>query len=605
MTSSNIILPEKGKKNILITSALPYVNNVPHLGNIIGSVLSADVFARYSRLKDRPTLFICGTDEYGTATETRALETGQTPKSLCDEFHKKHKDIYDWFGIAFDYFGRTTTEQQTIIAQDIFMKLYKNGYLEERTTKQPYCESHGRFLADRFVEGTCPTCGDNGARGDQCDKCGRLLDPLELIEPRCKIDGAKPETRDTSHIFLKLDKVQEPLEKWVSKSISEGGWSANGISIAISWLEKGLEGRSITRDLEWGTPVPLPGYENKVLYVWFDACIGYPSITANYTKDWELWWRDPENVKLYQFMGKDNVQFHTIIFPGSQIGTGDTWTKVNYLSVTEYLNYEQGKFSKSRGVGVFGDSAKETGISPSVWRYYLLANRPEVGDTQFEWRAFIASNNSELLANLGNYVNRLVKFVNSKLNSIVPEFSETYEDDNFDFGNIVTEINGLLKEYNADMEALKLRSSLKKAMEISAKGNLILAGRLDNANLEKNPKRTNHIIGFSLNLAHLVASLISPFMPDIALSISKQIDLPLMPIPEVWRFTVPSFHRIGKAEYLFKRIPDEKEIEWREKYGGSQSSRIAEQQAKAKKAADKARDKERKKAKVKLIFSFC
>lgn len=601
MANGNKILPIEGKKNVLITSALPYVNNVPHLGNVIGSVLSADVFSRYCKLRERPTLFICGTDEYGTATETKALETKQTPRQLCDEFHKKHKDVYDWFDISFDYFGRTTTEQQTIIAQDIFLKLHQNGYLEERTTKQPYCESHGKFLADRFVEGTCPKCADKGARGDQCDKCGSLLDPLELIEPRCKLDGATPVTRDTSHIFLRLDKVQKPLEEWVTKTIADGGLSANCVSITKAWLDKGLEGRSITRDLEWGTPVPLPGYENKVLYVWFDACIGYPSITANYTKDWELWWRNPDNVKLYQFMGKDNVQFHTIIFPGSQIGTGDKWTKVNYLSATEYLNYEQGKFSKSRGIGVFGDSAKETGIPPAVWRYYLLANRPEVGDTQFEWKAFIAANNGELLANLGNFINRLVKFVNAKLNGVVPEFSEAYEDETFDFKRLIKEINILLAEYISDMEAVKLRSGLKKAMEISAKGNLVLAGRLDNANLATLPIRTHHIIGYCLNLAHLLASIFSPFMPTTSASILNQLNIPIAPIRDAWKFELRSGHKIGKPEYLFTRIPDAKEVEWREKFGGTQASRLEEQLAKAKKIADKARDKERKKEKKKNV----
>ncbi|CCU78191.1 methionyl-tRNA synthetase, cytoplasmic [Blumeria hordei DH14] len=597
MTEANVILPEEGKNNILITSALPYVNNVPHLGNVIGSVLSADVFSRYSKLRNRPTLFICGTDEYGTATETRALELGKTPQELCDEFHKKHKDIYDWFDISFDYFGRTTTKQQTIIAQEIYRKLDSNGYLEERTTQQPYCETHGKFLADRYVEGICPKCADPGARGDQCDKCGSLLDPLELLEPRCKIDGATPVTRDTTHVFLRLDKIQDSLEKWVADSSSNGAWSANGVSIAKAWLEKGLEGRSITRDLVWGTPVPAPGYEDKVLYVWFDACIGYPSITANYTKDWELWWRNPENVKLYQFMGKDNVQFHTIIFPGSQIGTGDKWTMLNHLSVTEYLNYEQGKFSKSRGIGVFGDSAQETGVPPSVWRYYLVANRPENGDTQFEWKAFIAANNSELLANLGNFVNRLIKFVHAKLAGVVPEFSESYEDASYDFPCFIREINKLLAEYNTEMEGVKLRSGLKKLMEISAKGNLMLAGRLDNTNLVESPVRTNNIIGFSLNMAYLIASLASPFMPSTAASIVKQLNMPLAPIPDTWDFKILGGHKLSKAEYLFTRIPDEKENEWRTKYGGTQASRLAEEQAKIKKIADKARDKERKKAK--------
>ena len=599
MAAPKIILPEKGKNNILITSALPYVNNVPHLGNVVGSVLSADVFSRFSKLRGRPTLFICGTDEYGTATETKALETGQTPKELCDEFHIKHKEVYDWFEIAFDYFGRTTTEQQTIIAQDIFTKLYEKGYLEERTTTQPYCEAHESFLADRFVEGTCPKCQYDDARGDQCDKCGSLLDPFELINPHCKIDGATPVPRDTTHIFLRLDKAQAVIEKWFSKSSVEGAWPQNGISITKSWLDKGLEGRSITRDLKWGTPIPLPGYEKKVLYVWFDACIGYPSITANYTKDWELWWRDPENVKLYQFMGKDNVPFHTVIFPGSQLGTGDKWTMLNHLSTTEYLNYESGKFSKSRGVGVFGDGAKETGIPPSVWRYYLLANRPETGDTQFEWKFFIAANNSELLANLGNFVNRLIKFVNAKLGGVIPEFSADYHDESFDFPAFIAEVNALLANYVADMEAVRLRAGLKKLMEISARGNLLLQGRLDNANLAGNPTRTHAIIGLGLNLSYLLASLSSPFMPSTATSIVEQLNAPLGPIPDKWSpGLLTGGHKIGKAAYLFTKIPEEKEEEWRIKYGGTQASRLAEEQAKAKKAADRARDKERKKAKV-------
>ncbi|PQE03701.1 hypothetical protein CJF30_00006426 [Rutstroemia sp. NJR-2017a BBW] len=512
MATPNVILPEKGKNNILITSALPYVNNVPHLGNIVGSVLSADVFSRFSKLRDRPTLFICGTDEYGTATETKALETGQTPKELCDEFHKKHKDVYDWFEIGFDYFGRTTTEQQTVIAQDIFTKLYKNGYMEERTTTQPYCEKHEAFLADRYVEG--------------------------------------------------------------------------------------LEGRSITRDLKWGTPIPLPGYENKVLYVWFDACIGYPSITANYTKDWELWWRDPENVKLYQFMGKDNVPFHTVIFPGSQMGTGDKWTMLNHLSTTEYLNYENGKFSKSRGVGVFGDTAKETGVPPSVWRYYLLANRPETNDSQFEWTSFIQMNNSVLLANLGNFVNRVIKFVNAKCDGVIPEFSADYKDESFDFPGWINDVNGQLKEFIDDMEAVRIRAGLEKLMQISTLGNNFLQYRLDNANLAEHPERTHTVIGLALNLCYLLASITSPFMPSTAESIVAQLNAPLLSIPDKWDHSaLKSGHKIGKAAYLFTRIDEKKGEEWRSKFGGTQASRLAEEEAKAKKKADKERDKERKRLK--------
>ncbi|KAG6274480.1 putative methionine--tRNA ligase, cytoplasmic protein rar1 [Claviceps purpurea] len=589
------ILPVKGKKNILITSALPYVNNVPHLGNVVGSVLSADVFSRFSKLRNRPTLYICGTDEYGTATETKALETGQTPQQLCDEFHKKHKEVYDWFEIGFDYFGRTTTEKQTEIVQDIFLKLHKNGLLEERTTTQPYCEKHDGYLADRFVEGTCPKCGYDDARGDQCDKCGGLLDPFELINPRCKVDGAQPVPRDTKHIFLKLNELQPSIEEWFEDAHKKYGWPANGTAITKSWLTKGLEGRSITRDLKWGVPIPLPGYEKKVIYVWFDACIGYPSITANYTDEWEKWWKNPEDVSLYQFMGKDNVPFHTVIFPGSEIGTGEKWTMLNHLSTTEYLNYENGKFSKSRGVGVFGNQVRDIGISPSVWRYYLLSNRPETADTQFEWQAFVLSNNSELLANFGNFVNRIVKFVNAKCDSTVPDFSASYTDDTFDFPAWIARVNTLLAEYVDELEKVHIRAGVRKLMEISTEGNALLQYRLDNANLVEHPERTNTVIGLALNLCHLLASLASPYMPSTSESICKQLNTSLAHIPDVWTPEVlKSGHKIGKAAYLFTRIDDKKVTEWKAQFGGSAESRAAEEAAKKKKQEEKEKKKAKK-----------
>ncbi|KAH9892399.1 tRNA synthetases class I (M)-domain-containing protein [Xylariomycetidae sp. FL2044] len=597
MAKPNVILPEKGKKNILITSALPYVNNLPHLGNIVGCVLSADIYARYSKLRDRPTLFICGTDEYGTATETKALELGVTPQELVDEFHKKHKDIYDWFEIGFDYFGRTTTEQQTEIAQDIFLKLHKNGFLEERTTTQPYCEKHNAFLADRYVEGTCPKCQYDDARGDQCDKCGSLLDPFELLKPRCKLDGATPVARDTAHIFLLLDKLQPEIQKWAEKSSTEGKWSQNGVSITNAWLTRGLEGRSITRDLKWGVPVPLDGLRDKVFYVWFDACIGYPSITANYTDQWEQWWRNPDEVKLYQFMGKDNVPFHTVIFPGSQIGTGEKWTQLHHISTTEYLNYENTKFSKSRGVGVFGDGAKETGVPPSVWRYYLLSLRPETSDSQFMWSEFVAANNNELLNNLGNFINRVVKFVNSKFEGTVPEFSTSYTDDSFDFPGWITEVNALLAEYNELLEGVHLRSGIRKALEISAKGNLLLQTRVDNKSLEAHPERTKTVLGLALNLCNLIASIISPYMPATGRSISEQLNMPLAFIPDTLDFqAIKPGHKIGKAAYLFSRIEEKKVQEWKEMYGGTQASRAEEAAAKKKKQEDKDKKKAKKAA---------
>ncbi|GAB7348164.1 hypothetical protein MBLNU459_g6176t1 [Dothideomycetes sp. NU459] len=591
------ILPEEGKRNILITSALPYVNNVPHLGNIIGSVLSADVFSRYCKARGLPTLFVCGTDEYGTATETKAIEEKCTPQELCDKYHKLHAEVYEWFNIGFDIFGRTPTTQQTEIAQDIFTKLHQNGYLEERTTVQPYCDQHKAFLADRFVEGECPLCGYEDARGDQCDKCGHLLDPLDLKKPRCKLDGATPIARETKHVFLLLDKLQKSVEDWSAKSSKEGAWSANGVHITNSWLQEGLKPRGITRDLKWGTRVPLPDYDDKVLYVWFDACIGYVSITANYTSQWQKWWHNPDNVSLYQFMGKDNVPFHTVVFPSSQIGTGDKWTMLNHLSTTEYLNYEKGKFSKSRGIGVFGTNAKETGVPSDVWRYYLLSRRPETGDTEFEWDGFIASNNNELLKNLGNFVNRIIKFINSaNYDSVVPDYTK-YADENGALAAHKKEVNEALKEYLDIMDAVKIRQGLVQALHISSIGNKLLqSNKLDNALARDEPERCAAVAGLALNHVHLLASIIAPYMPATTQSILSQLNKELLIIPDDWQGnSIAPNHKIDKAQYLFSQIKPEKEKEWREMFGGVEAQKAkAEKEAKA--AAKKA-EKARKAAK--------
>lgn len=597
--SSTEILPEEGKKNILITSALPYVNNVPHLGNVIGSVLSADVFSRYCKARGYPTLFVCGTDEYGTATETKAIEEGVTPEQLCNKYNKIHKEVYDWFDIAFDSFGRTPTASQTTIAQEIFTKLYNNGYLEERTTTQPYCEKHGAFLADRFVEGECPLCGYNDARGDQCDKCGHLLDPLDLKNPRCKLDGATPIPRETKHVFILLDKLQEQVREWSEKSATDGAWSENSIAITKGWIREGLKPRGITRDLKWGTAVPLPGYEEKVLYVWFDACIGYVSITAEYTKHWEKWWRDPDNVKLYQFMGKDNVPFHTVVFPSSQLGTGDKWTMLHHLSTTEYLNYEHGKFSKSRGVGVFGTSAKETGIASDVWRYFLLLRRPETSDTEFEWDAFIAANNNELVANFGNFVNRILKFVNSaNYDSVIPQAISSSANPELISGleRHKKAVNEKLKIYRDEFEAVHLKQALITAREISSLGNLLLQdNKLDNALFNNERERCDAVVNLAVNHVHLLASAIAPYLPATTRAILSQLQAELLTIPDEWHAdSIKAGHKIGKAAHLFKTIKPEKEKEWRELFGGQElQKQKAEKEAKA--AARKA-DKERKKA---------
>jgi methionyl-tRNA synthetase len=579
-------LPVAGERNILITSALPYVNNVPHLGNIIGSVLSADVFSRYCKGRNYNTLYICGTDEYGTATETKALEEGVSPHDLCTKYNALHAGIYKWFDIGFDHFGRTTTDEQTKIAQELFLKLHKQGFLAEESMTQLYCEKHDSFLADRFVEGTCPKCAYEDARGDQCDKCGSLLDTFELINPRCKLDGHTPIQRQSTHTFIELDKLQPEIDAWFKKSSETGQWSRNGRIITESWLKEGLKKRCITRDLKWGVPVPLPGYDKKVLYVWFDACIGYVSITATYTPEWKQWWRNPSvNPKLYQFMGKDNVPFHTVVFPATQLGSRDNdWTMLHHVSTTEYLQYEGGKFSKSRGIGVFGNSAQETGVPPDVWRYFLLSSRPETGDSQFVWKDFITKNNSELLANLGNFVNRLVKFVNAKYAGVVPDYTKAIGDESF--APYKANINALLADYVADMEAVRLRAGLE--MAISNEGNRFLQdNKLDNNLFANHPDKAAAVVGFGLNLIYLLSAVVGPYMPNTQASIQRQLNAPARVIPDTWEPTdlLPD-HVIGKAEYLFSRIDEKMEVEWKRKYGGSQEE-AAKEASKEKKAAKK------------------
>ena len=560
-------------KKILITSALPYVNNVPHLGNLI-QVLSADVYARYCRLRGYETLYVCGTDEYGTATETRAMEEGLTPQELCARYYRIHAEVYEWFNIAFDRFGRTSTSKQTEITQSIFLGLDRNGYIKEKTVEQSYCESCGRFLADRYVRGTCPACGYREARGDQCESCGKLLDPTDLVDARCGTCGSAPVVRKTKHLYIDLPAILPKLQAWMDKASREGAWAHNAVQMTQAWIRDGLQERAITRDLKWGIPVPKAGYENKVFYVWFDAPIGYISITANHTDQWERWWKNPEEVDLVQFVGKDNIPFHTVIFPSSLLGSGERWTLLSSMSSTEYLNYESGKFSKSKGVGVFGTDAVESGIPADVWRFYLFYNRPERADAVFTWKDFQEKVNGELIGNLANLVNRTLTFLVRNFDGRVPEGSVDPGESTAAHGaggsaQFWEEVRKQEARIAASLERAELRDAFRGVFALSSLGNK----RFQDAEPWKLIKSDRGQVGALLrDLVHLLrdlAVLVRPYLPGTAERLRAILGLEGLSWDSLGR---PSgVQSVRAPELLFRRLEDEQIEGFRQRFGGGAS----------------------------------
>ena len=421
--------PVNGKARVLITSALPYINGVKHLGNLVGSMLPADVYARFQRARGRDTMFICATDEHGTPAELAALEAGQPVDVYCREWHQIQKDIAERFGLSWDYFGRSSSPQNHNLTQHFARALWKNGHLEVRMTRQVYSAADGRFLPDRYVIGTCPHCGYDRARGDQCENCTRVLDPTDLINPRSALSGsADIEVKDSAHLFLKQSEFVERLREWIDSK--KNVWPSLVTSIAYKWLDEGLQDRGITRDLNWGIPVPddiADGrLKGKVFYVWFDAPIEYIAATwewadANGKGDaWRSWWYDAKDVRYVEFMGKDNVPFHTVGFPVTILGSGEPWKLVDELKGFNYINYDGGKFSTSGKRGVFMDTALEI-LPADYWRYYLMANAPEGSDSNFTWQHFAGVVNKDLADVLGNFVNRLTRFTVSRFDGKVPE----------------------------------------------------------------------------------------------------------------------------------------------------------------------------------------
>lgn len=567
-------------KKILVTSALPYVNNVPHLGNLM-PILSADVYARYRKLRGDTCIFVCGTDEHGTTTEIKAKEENITPRQLVDKYFALHTDIYKWFNFGIDCFGRSSDPLNHEISKDIFLKLYTNGFIVEKTLVQMWDEKEKRFLSDRFIEGTCPHCSFEHARGDQCDKCGKLLDAVDLLNPKSCISGSVPVQKESKHLFIDLGKIEHnkdldpDLTAWIAQN--KKTWTHNAITTTNAWIKEGLKPRCITRDLEWGVKVPaeeagLPDeYKNKVFYSWFDAPIAYISITGGKTSiagsatavDWKEWWKNPKETTLVQFMGKDNTPFHTILFPAFCIGTKDNYTLMNEISVNEYINYEGGKFSKSRQCGVFGDDAKNSGIPADVYRYYLMAMRPEKEDTDFEWEGFQVKNNKELLGNVGNLVNRVLTFIKNNFSGVVYDSSE------FQTIDQRTTQEPHFENLAQSFRNIKLKEALQIVMRISSEANAYFQTSEPWVSVKTNPEKCKEDIAILARRVKDVAIVLFPFMPETAEAILSQMNLDKKIIS--WNNInqpLPEGHTIGTPRIIFKKLEDDFVSKMKEQFGG-------------------------------------
>jgi methionyl-tRNA synthetase len=499
----------------LITSALPYINGIKHLGNFAGSLLPADIHARFRRQIGDETLFICATDEHGTPAELAAAEAGVDINDFCRIQHALQAAIYERFHLSFDHFGRSSSRQNHALTQHFFLRLEAGGFIEERVVEQIYSPADGRFLPDRYVIGKCPHCGSDRARGDQCESCTRPLDPTDLLEPRSALSGSTDlERRRSRHLFLRQSALVKELEAWID---SRKGWPRLVTSIARKWIAEGIEDRCITRDLAWGVPVPKPGFEGKVFYVWFDAPIAYIAATQEWAgldpqkRDWRSWWLAGAEVDYIQFLGKDNVPFHTVSFPSTLIGSGEKWKTVDLIKGLNWLTYEGGKFSTSARRGVFLDQALDL-LPADYWRWWLAANAPEGDDTDFNFARFAADVNHDLADTLGNLVNRLLKFTESRFGGRVPEGGTPGAAEE----RLTREIEARLAALRAHHAAVDLRKSADDVRAIWRLANNYLATEAPWTAYGSDPARAALVTRTGINLVALAAIVAEPFIPETA-----------------------------------------------------------------------------------------
>ena len=564
---------------ILITSALPYINGVKHLGNLAGSMLPADVYARFKRAQGHEVIYICATDEHGTPAELSAAAAGQDVFTYCEEQHAIQHRIGRGFGLSWDWFGRSSSPQNRLLTQHFAEVLEDNGYIEERTDRMIYSIEDKRFLPDRYVEGTCPVCGYRPARGDQCDNCGSLLDPIDLIEPYSTISGSTNlEVRETRHLYLLQTKVEGEIRAWVD---SKTEWPGLARSIAYKHLDEGLIDRGITRDLAWGVPVtrggqPRIGFEDKVFYVWFDAPIEYIAATHEWADatgdDWERWWRTDKgagDVRYVEFMGKDNVAFHTVSFPATIIGSREPWKMVDTLKAFNWLNWYGEKFSTSKKRGVFMDQALE--IQPAdCWRWYLTANCPEGSDTSFTWEQFQSAVNRDLADVLGNFVNRILKFCETRFEGVVPAGGEPGPLEH----KLFADMSAGLAELTGQLEAMELRKSAQALRALWVLGNEYLTEAAPWTAIKTDPERAAVIVRAGLNLVGLFARISAPFIPFAAEKIAEGVG---EAYPPAWPSAdaaaelarIPAGRPVHAPEVLFKKLEDAQIEAWSQEFAGS------------------------------------
>ncbi|MFI3316579.1 MAG: methionine--tRNA ligase [Rikenellaceae bacterium] len=538
-------------KRYLVTSALPYANGPVHIGHLAGVYIPSDIYTRYLRLKGRDVISVCGSDEHGVPITIKAKKEGITPQAVVDRYHAIIKDSFERFGIAFDIYSRTSSKTHAATASDFFRKLYDDGKFIEQTSEQFYDQEAQTYLADRYITGTCPRCQNEKAYGDQCEKCGSTLSPDELIAPKSALSGAVPIKRETKHWYLPLDQYEPMLKEWILEGHKE--WKSNVYGQCKSWIDGGLHPRAVSRDLDWGIPVPVEGAEGKVLYVWFDAPIGYISATKDFTADWETYWKN-EDTKMVHFIGKDNIVFHCIVFPSMLKAHGDYILPEN-VPANEFLNLEGDKISTSRNWAVWlHEYLEEFPGKEDVLRYVLCANAPETKDNDFTWKDFQARNNNELVAILGNFVNRALVLTQKYYGGVVPACGQLTQ---YDIDTI-EELSKIKSSLEYNLEHYRMRDALKDAMNVARIGNKYLADTEPWKVVKTDATRVETILNIALQITANIAIAIEPFMPFTAAKITEMLHVEHYDWEQLGSMElIAAAHTIATPTLLFEKIEDE------------------------------------------------